>query len=163
MGMNRLMIVPALLFAVGTAHAQSTGGKVDRHAGYYYPPPKSTEVYEARSRTMPDADRTRRLSFVVGLTQEMLRQAYPPQYAIFAKGTHAEKLIIVSLTHGSMSTVYRARAVLAMLTSVARATPLFAELGVQTTFTFFDFAKFLGFKQITVSDGETFAHQVKLE
>lgn len=163
MGMNRFLIVPVLLAAIGTSHAQAADEKTDRHAGYYYPPPKSSEVYQARSRTMPDADRSRRLSFVVGMTQEMLRQAYPPQYAIFAKGTHAEKMIIVSLADGSMSTVYRARAVLAMLTSIARATPLFAELGVQTTFTFFDFAKFLGFKQITVSDGESFAHQVTLE
>ena len=163
MRIKRFLIVPLFVAAIGTSHAQTTGGKTDRHAGYYYPPPKSTEVYKARSRTQPDADRSRRLAFVVGLTQEMLRQAYPPQYAIFAKGTFAEKMIIVSLVDGSMSTVYRARAILAMLTSIARATPLFSELGVQTTFTFFDFAKFLGFKQITVSDGETFAHQVRLE
>ena len=30
----------------------------DRHAGYYYPGPASTETYKARARTLEGADRT---------------------------------------------------------------------------------------------------------
>ena len=41
--------------------------------------------------------------------------------------------------------------------------PIFQELGVQEWFTFFDLAKMLGFKQITISDGRDFAHQVIME
>lgn len=153
-----LFVVVVLYPTLATAQSKN-----DRHAGYYYPSPKSVEVYKARSRTLPDSTRERRLSFVIGLTAEMSQHPYPPQFAVFAKGSDAEKLIIVGLTDGSLGTIYRARAVLANLTSVARATPLFSELGVATTFTFFDLAKLLGYRQITVSDGKAFAHQVTLE
>ena len=54
-------------------------------------------------------------------------------------------------------------ALLALLTAVARATPLFAQLGGEESFTFFDLLKILGFTQLTISDGETFAHQVTIE
>jgi hypothetical protein len=50
-----------------------------------------------------------------------------------------------------------------MLTSVARATPLFQDYGVAEVFTFFDLLKILGFDQLTISDGDGFAHQVLLE
>jgi hypothetical protein len=82
---------------------------------------------------------------------------------VFAKGDDAEKLLIVALKDGVIDTLYRARALLAMLTSVARGTPLFQELGVAETFTFFDLLKILGFTQLTISDGDAFAHQVKVE
>ena len=47
-----------------------------------------------------------------------------------------------------------------MLTSVSRATPLFQDYGVAEVFTFFDLLKILGFAQLTISDGDGFAHQV---
>lgn len=149
-----LMVAVCYLAIAAAAHAQ------DRHIGYYYPVPTSTETYTARALTLPDASRESRLGFVVGMTRQMMGQAYPPQFAIFAKGDHAEKMIIVSLNDGYLNTLYRARAVLAMLTSVARATRFLTELGVADFFTFFDLAKLLGFKKITISDGDTFAHQV---
>ena len=89
------------------------------------------------------------------MTQQMMAQAYPPQFAIFAKGDDAEKLIIVGLNDGYLNTLYRARAILAMLTSVARATRFMTDLGVADFFTFFDLAKLLGFKKITISDSAT--------
>ena len=93
----------------------------------------------------------------------MLKNPYSPQFAIFAKGTEAEKLIIVSLNANTYNTLYRMRGLLAMLTAVARSTPLFKENAVQTYFTFFDLAKMLGFKIITVSDGLDFAHRIVIE
>jgi len=152
-----------MLAGAGLAQVRVTETKADRHAGYYYPPPQTVEVYTARARVLPGSTRERRLAFVIGLTGEMARQPYPPQYVVFAKGSEAEKLIIVGLAGGTLGTIYRARAVLANLTSVARATPLFAELGVQNSFTFFDLAKLLGFRRITVSDGRAFAHQISIE
>ena len=135
----------------------------DRHAGYYYPPPATTEVYKARTLTLPDTGREVRLGFVVGMTQQMMRQPYPPQFVIFAKGDDAQKMIIVSLRDGYIDTLFRARALFAMLTSVARSTQFLIELGVAEFFTFFDLAKLLGFKKITISDGESFAHQIVIE
>jgi hypothetical protein len=55
------------------------------------------------------------------------------------------------------------RAVLATMTAVARTMPIFVDNGVEDHFTFFDLAKILGFEQITVTDGDSFAHQVFLE
>jgi len=52
-----------------------------------------------------------------------------------------------------LATPFRARAVLATLTLRVRAWSLFAELSVHNLFTFYDLAKLLGFKQITLSDG----------
>ena len=50
-----------------------------------------------------------------------------------------------------------------MLTSRVRASPLFAELGGQNLFTFYDLAKLIGYKQITVSDGRNWSHRVWIE
>lgn len=49
------------------------------------------------------------------------------------------------------------------MTAQARATPIFTELEAESTYTFFDMAVLLGFKQITISDGQSFAHQVTFE
>ncbi len=149
----------ALLVVASSGSTQAA----DRHAGYYYPPSASTETYTARAVTLAEANRKARIQFVVTLTQQMLGKPHPPEFVLFAKGAEAEKLIIVGLRPGSMSTIYRARAVLAMLTSVARASQLFTEFGVDDFFTFFDLAKLFGFAQITVSDGENFSHQIILE
>jgi hypothetical protein len=61
-----------------------------------------------------------------------------------------------------LGTIYRVRALLATLTASARMTPIFRENGVEDLLTFLDLLKMLGFKQITVSDGDKFAHQILL-
>ncbi len=133
----------------------------EHHVGYYYPQPQTVETYEARATTLPDAaSRSNRLGFVTILTTQMLSAPYPPQFAIFAKGSNAEKLIIVGLYDNSYNTLYRARALFAMLSAVARTSKLFQAYRVEELFTFFDFCKMLGFEQITITDGHLFAHQV---
>lgn len=132
----------------------------DHHIGYYYPDPGKPEVYHARSVTLPESDRAKRLAFVTALTDELLSKPYPPEYVIFAKGDHAEKMIIVGVYDNAYNTMFRMRALLAELTSVARMSKAFQDYGVQNIFTFFDLLNLLGFKQLTVTDGKTFAHQV---
>lgn len=144
----------------GAAWAQTT--PEDRHAGYYYPEPATSEVYEARVPILPGSDRTRRVGFVTVMTNEMLQNPYPPQFAIFAKGAEAEKLIITALHGNSYNTLYRARALFAMMTALARNTRLFREQPNADQYTFFDLAHLLGFEQITFTDGETFAHRIEL-
>ena len=150
-----------MIAALDAALAEET--KTDRHAGYYYPPITSSETYEARATTMPDADRSQRIKFINNLTEQILSRPYPPQYAIFAKGDEAQKLIIVGQQPGVLGTIYRARALLATLTAVSRTSRLFQEFGVQEYFTFFDLARLFGFERITISDGESFSHQIYLE
>ena len=100
---------------------------------------------------------------MIGFNRELRLLPYPPQYAIFAKGGEADKLIIVGLNDGYLDTIYRVRALLALLTAQGRGTKLFRELGVETYFTFLDFAKLFGFKSVTVTDGDRFAHQVTID
>jgi hypothetical protein len=131
--------------------------------GYYYPELTSREVYTSRASPLPDVTRATRLAFVTNLTQQQLSKPYAPPFAIFAKGNEAEKLVIVSLGDNGFRTIYQARALLAQLTAVARTTQLVREMKVDDIFTFFDLARLLGFTELTISDGETFAHQIKLE
>lgn len=140
--------------------AAQTVVKKDRHAGYYYPAPQTVEEYVARAVTLKDSDRARRMRFVTQLTKELLSKPYPPQFVVFAKGSDAEKMIIVGLYDNGYNTLYRARALLAELSAVARLSPIFKEYGVESVFTFFDLLKLLGFTKLTISDGDRFAHQV---
>ena len=57
---------------------------------------------------------------------------------------------------------YRVRALLATMTTVARKSPIFKQFKVEIILTFFDLVKMLGFKQITISDGDKFSYQVLL-
>ncbi len=154
------------LLAASAALAQDSGTAKagdDRHVGYYYPEPATHEVYKARARTLDESGRPLRVGFVTGLSASMAQRAYAPPYAIFAKGSEAEKLIIVALDDGPLETIYRARATLADLTALARTLPIFREFGVQEWFTFFDLMKMMGFQQLTVTNGRDFAHQVVIE
>lgn len=156
-----VLLIAVVAFGIPTASAQIK--KKDRHAGYYYPNPASVETYKPRVRILPGSNRTRRIGFVVGLTTEILGRPFAPEYSLFAKGSEAEKLIVVANRQGTLDTIYRVRALLATLTSVARATPVFQDREPEPRLTFFDLAAMLGFKQITVSDGDGFAHQVLLK
>ncbi len=48
-------------------------------------------------------------------------------------------------------------------TYVARATQFFQQNTIADYSTFLDFLKLLGFKQITITDGVAFAHQIKIQ
>jgi len=135
----------------------------DRRAGYYYPEPQLSEVYIARSTTLQQANRTLRIGFITGLTNKQLAAPHAPTSAVFAKGGDADRMIIEALADGQFSTLYRARALLAQLTAMMRGTDLFRQMGVDDFFTFFDMAKMFGFQEITISDGERFAHRIEID
>ncbi|WP_421708902.1 molybdopterin-guanine dinucleotide biosynthesis protein A [Algihabitans sp.] len=157
------VLAVTLLLASGATQPAVAQEENDRHIGYYYPHPQTQETFVSRGRPLPQADRQMRVGFVVGYTTSQLEQPYPPEFVLYAKGAEAQKLIIASLDDDRMNTLYRARAVLAMMTAIARTMPIFVENGVEDSFTFFDLAKLLGFEQITVTDGRDFAHQVFLD
>jgi hypothetical protein len=137
-------------------------GVESRHEGYYYPRIGSTEVYTARAQALEDSDRMRRLGFVAVMLAQQLDLPYPPAYMLFAKGDNSQKMIIIGLRE-DFDTLYRARAQMAMLTTIARESPLFQDLGVNDVFTFYDLAKMLDFKEIVLSDGKSYAHRVVLK
>ncbi|MEO1019256.1 MAG: hypothetical protein AAFY56_16425, partial [Pseudomonadota bacterium] len=89
---NPVHLMGCLMLAAVTCFP-STVAAQDRHAGYYYPPPETFEVYPARGPILPDSNKRRRIGFIVGLTEGMLGRPYPPEFAVFAKGAEAEKMI----------------------------------------------------------------------
>jgi hypothetical protein len=147
-----------ILIAQGTGAA--TAG--DNHAGYYYPEPQSKEVYVSALGVMPTTSKRSRVGLMVGLNSQQLNRAYSPAYHIFAKGHHAEKMIVVATRNGQYDTIYRMRALLAALTSQARTSPLFAQSNQPENLNFFDLARMAGFTQLTISDGDKFSHQINL-
>ena len=149
--------------AAMTPQNEVEADEADHHEGYYYPKPTSIEHYPARVYALPESDRVRRQAFVIGLTKQLVSAHYAPSYAIFTKGNGSNKLIIVALADGQLNTIYRARALLATFTSVARSTPFFQQNTQPEEATFLDLLKLLGFKQVTVRDGRAFAHQIIID
>ena len=91
-----------------------------------------------------------------------LASAKPPAEPGSAAQAGWVKLIVVGNLPGRLNTIYRVRALLATMTSVARTLPIFRQHGVEDDFTFLDLMKMLGFESVTVSDGDSFTHQIIL-
>lgn len=152
-------MLTALLIAAFSVQAAAD----DRHAGYYYPQPQSTETYVARVEAVPNADRRTRIAFVTGMSAQQARNPYPPEYHLFAKGTEGEKFILVAVDSRKYTTLYQLRALLAALSALARNTPVFQDHAMPENLTFLDLCKMMGVEQLTISDGDAFAHQITIE
>ena len=153
----------AILIAAIQVSAQPAATTEDRYVGYYYPAPTSTEVFESKLQTLPGADRAQRVQFTTIVAQGTLQGSYRFPYAVFVKGGPAERLIIVGLQPGELSTIYRMRAVLANMTAQSRLSSFFQERTIAEDSTFFDLLKMLGFKSVTITDGEKLTHQVTIK
>ncbi|MGF1503507.1 MAG: hypothetical protein ACFBSD_17025 [Paracoccaceae bacterium] len=135
----------------------------DTREGYYYPEVTSEETFARTivSATSPP-DRAVRATFMTQVTKAQLEAPESPRFAIFAKGGEAQHMIIVALDDEIFATLYRARAILAQLTANARGTEFFVTNSIETTATWFDLAKLLGFEDIVISDGSSWAHRIVL-
>jgi hypothetical protein len=145
------------------APAKTNGAGQDRYIGYYYPKPTSTETFDSSMQTIQGADRPQRIQFVTVVSQGTIQSAYRVPYAVFAKGEKADKMIIVGMQQGELNTIYRMRALLANMTTMSRLSPFFQERTVAEDATFFDLLKLLGFKELTITDGEKLTHQVTIK
>ena len=154
------LVLAATLLAAGPGMAQQSA---DRYVGYYYPAPTSTEVFESKLTTLTGMDRAQRVQFTTIMAQGTLQGSYRFPYAVFVKGGQADRMIIVGLQPGELSTIYRIRAVLANMTSQARLSTFFQERTIAEDSTFFDLLKMLGFKSITITDGDKLTHQVTIK
>jgi hypothetical protein len=130
---------------------------------YYYPPISSDEIFSRDLGAAPPAGRAVRVGFTTQITKAQLAAPDSPRFVIFAKGDEAQHMIVVALDDQVFKTIYRARAVLAQLTSNARGTDFFIENGIEFHATWFDLAKLLGFEDLVISDGTTWAHRVVFE
>ncbi|MEM7176563.1 MAG: hypothetical protein AAGD47_16635 [Pseudomonadota bacterium] len=155
--MRLLMITLAFALSSVLSHAAEK-------ESYYYPPVNSEEVF-ARDLTdePPSTNRAIRIAFITEITKAQLEAPETPRFSIFAKGAEAEHMIIVALDDQVFRTLYRARAVLAQLTSNARGTEFFIKSGIADRATWFDLAKLLGFEDIVITDGDLWSHRIVLE
>jgi opacity protein-like surface antigen len=135
----------------------------DRYVGYYYPKPTATETFESTMQTIAGAERAQRIQFVTVVSQGTIQSAYRVPYAVFAKGEKGDRLIIVGMQQGELNTVYRMRALLANMTTMSRLSPFFQERTVAEDATFFDLLKLLGFREVTITDGEKTTLQVTIK
>jgi hypothetical protein len=153
---------PAKAAATAPAAAPKAAGE-DRYIDYYYPKPTATETFESSMQTIAGAERAQRVQFVTVVSQGTIQSAYRVPYAVFAKGEKADRLIIVGLQQGELNTIYRMRALLANMTTMSRLSPFFQERTVAEDATFFDLLKLLGFREVTITDGEKTTLQVTIK
>ena len=148
--------------AAPAAAAPKVAGE-DRYIGYYYPKPTATETFESTMQTIAGAERAQRIQFVTVVSQGTIQSAYRVPYAVFAKGEKADRMIIVGMQQGELNTIYRMRALLANMTTMSRLSPFFQERTVAEDATFFDLLKLLGFRELTITDGEKATLQVTIK
>lgn len=142
--------------------AQTLAPDADQN-GYYYPAVTSSEAFTRDLiRAEEPADRALRQLFLAQLRKSQANAEGQRRIEIFAKGNDATNLIVVALDDEVFRTLFRARAVLAGLTTDARSMDIFKTSPVADRATWFDLLKVLGFEDIVISDGATWSHLVAL-
>jgi len=159
----RTVLAFVLLFVATTASAQSLTPDADQN-GYYYPEVTSSEEFTRElARTDVPADRALRQQFLAQLRKDHAAIEGDRRIEIFAKGGEATNLIVIAMDDEVFRTLFRARAVLAGLTTEARAMDFFTATAIADRATWFDLLKLLGFEDIVISDGATWSHLVVLQ
>ncbi len=159
--MSRILIAAIIAVSLGAASLGGAAWAAGRDS-YYYPPVNSEEVFARDLMPARPVDRTVRVGFTTHITKAQLAAPESPRFVIFAKGDRAQHMIVVALDDEVFKTIYRARAVLAQLTSNVRGAELFVNK-IQDHATWFDLAKMLGFEDLVISDGATWSHRVIFE
>ncbi len=159
--MSRILIAAIIAVSLGAASLGGAAWAAGKDS-YYYPPVDSEEVFARELAVAPLADRTVRVGLTTLITKAQLAAPESPRFVIFAKGDEAQHMIIIALDDQVFRTIYRARAVLAQLTSNVRGADFFAN-NIQDYATWFDLARMLGFKDLVISDGATWSHRVIFE
>jgi hypothetical protein len=154
----RAALAPFALCATLLAFAAAAE---DDEEGYYYPPVGSSEVFARSLADTPAAGPGVRVEFVTAVTRQQYEQAYPPRFALVVKGDDKAELIITALDDDVFKTLFRARAVMGQLSASARTTDFFVKNQLSEVATFYDMLKIMGFRTLTLSDGETWSHRVE--
>ncbi|MGB0505504.1 MAG: hypothetical protein ACPGGK_04840 [Pikeienuella sp.] len=152
----RYLTLLALILWSGVAAAD------DKYVGYYYPDPATAEDFTRQLAPVPPADRTSRVNFVTAITKAQLDAPANPRFVLFAKGEAAEHLVMVALDDEVFATIFRARAMLAQMTSNFRRTEFFQQAGLSTAGTFFDMLQMLRFETLIITDGAEWSHRVNM-
>lgn len=148
-------LIAAFCFALAGAAAAD-----DKYVGYYYPEVATEETFDRQISNVPPAGKDLRVGFVTAVTKAQLEAPESPRFVLFEKGAQGDQLIIVALDDQIFKTRYRARAVLAQLTSNIRGTEFFRQQNLQVAGTFFDMLQMLQFESLVITDGKQWAHRV---
>ncbi len=160
--MIRILIAAIIAVSLAVASFGGAAWAAGRDS-YYYPPVNSEEVFARDLVLVPIPRRAVRVGLITLITKAQLAAPESPRFVIFAKGDQAQHMIIIALDDEVFKTIYRARAVLAQLTSNARGTDFFVNNNIQDHATWFDLAKLLVFEDLVISDGATWSHRVLFE
>lgn len=150
--------------APGAQASGAQGGKAnrlleqDRYVGYYYPPIGSREAYHLKIREFSEASKRTRLAFVASVVHGLDKRGVLSDFIMFAKGQESDKLIIMALEDDRLNTLYRLRGHMAGLTSRTRLSRFFKDIPTDNL-TFLDLVGSLGFKIVTITDGQSITHQ----
>ena len=150
----RLLIAACFILFAGFATAQ------DKYVGYYYPEIGSEETFSRVITNAPRAGKNIRVNFVTPITKAQLEAPESPRFVLFTKGGESDTLIMIALDDEVFKTLYRARALMAQLTSNIRGTAFFRQQNLEVTGTFYDMLQLMSFKHLVISDGENWSHQV---
>jgi len=159
--MIRILIAAIIAVSLAVASFGGAAWAAGRDS-YYYPPVNSEEVFVRDLALAPIPRRAVRVGLITRITRTQLAAPESPRFVIFAKGDEAKHMIIIALDDQVFKTVYRARAVLAQLTSNVRSADFFTS-NIEDYATWFDLAKLLGFDDLVISDGATWSHRVIFE
>lgn len=157
----RCATLTAACFAASLANAANA--QEDRYAGYYYPEVSTEETFSRVIAKGHDTSRDVRVNFVTAITKAQLDAPESPRFVIFEKGAESEQLIIIALDDEVFRTLFRARALMAQLSSNMRGTEFFRKQKLDLEGTLFDMVQVMGFKSLVISDGATWAHRVHFE
>ncbi len=159
--MIRILIAAIIAVSLAVASFGGAAWAAGRDS-YYYPPVNSEEVFARDLALVPIPRRAVRVGLITRITRTQLAAPESPRFVIFAKGDEAKHMIIIALDDQVFKTVYRARAVLAQLTTNVRNADFFTG-NIEDYATWFDLAKLLGFDDLVISDGATWSHRVIFE
>ncbi|WP_340108105.1 hypothetical protein [Pikeienuella sp. HZG-20] len=135
----------------------------DQYANYYYPPVTSEETFARTLTPGQISNREVRVNFVTAITKAQLAAPESPRYVLFEKGADSDRLIVVALDDEVFRTLFRARALLAQMTSNLRGTEFFREQNLDLEGTFYDILQVMGFTSLVISDGSEWAHRVNFK
>lgn len=156
--MKPLSFVCAVMMALPNVTAAD-----DTSVGYYYPEITSQESFDRVLGLEFTASAELRSRFITTLTKSRFESPANPNYVVFAKGSNAQKLIIVALEDEVFDTIYRARAVLAQLTANLRAGLFKDDEKLRVAGTFYDLLQIMEFETLVITDGKTWSHKVYFE
>jgi len=135
----------------------------DRYVDYYYPAVTSEETFSRVIANAPPSTAEIRTNFVTSITKAQLEAPESPRFVIFEKGKESKNLIIVALDDEVFKTLFRARALLAQVTSNMRGTAFFRQQNLHVEGTLYDMLMIMQFEDLVITDGETWAHKVTFE